>query len=375
MKNIQILGIIDGAPFDYRTWSGSSYYFFSALKKHDCLCDVLSAQPAKPISDLYKLLSFCPNLSKWKFKYHINVRYFMQMTKTVLRKMKMIDDEKYNVILQIGAWYDLTKRKDKITVSYQDGNLFTRLNNPYGYPDVSRKYIKQGLDYEKNLYGKMDHLFAMSKWLASSFVRDFGIDPKKITPVGAGINLPYVRKIENKSYARPKILFVGKEFDRKGGKQLLDAFKIVKREIRNATLTLVGPQIKNVPEGVECKGYFAKNTNEGIENLLNEYSSSSVFVMPSLYEPFGIVLAEAMAHKLPCVGTNICAIPEIIDDGKTGFLVPPLEAKVLASKLIELLKQPLLMKALGDSGYKKYSEWYTWEKVTEKIITTTSKCL
>ena len=59
------------------------------------------------------------------------------------------------------------------------------------------------------------------------------------------------------------------------------------------------------------------------------YSAAEVVVMPSFYEPFGIVFAEAMAHKLPCIGGNSCAIPEIIDNEKTGFIVPPGNSKIL----------------------------------------------
>jgi glycosyltransferase involved in cell wall biosynthesis len=102
--------------------------------------------------------------------------------------------------------------------------------------------------------------------------------------------------------------------------------------------------------------------------LLDEYVKASVFVMPSLYEPFGIVFAEAMAHKLPCIGTRICAMPEIIDDNQSGFLIPPQNTQLLAERLITLLKNPALCKTFGECGYQKYQRKLSWSRVAEKLV-------
>src|SRR5262249_15908333 len=194
------------------------------------------------------------------------------------------------------------------------------------------------------------------------------VDRRKVTPVGAGINLPYIRQIGTKRYDEPNILFVGKDWDRKGGQYLLEAFTRVRQEVKHATLTIIGPTISDCPEGVRCIGNIAKSDKTGIETLLTEYSCASVFAMPSLYEPFGIVFAEAMAHKLPCVGTNICAIPEMIDNGVNGYVVPVKDSQALATRLIDLLKNPGMCKEFGDNAFKKYSENYTWDRVTQKIV-------
>lgn len=367
-KDIKILGVIDEEPFDFRTWSGSSHYFFSALKRNNYLYKAISAQPSNITNYIYKLLSFHSDIDKWKFKYHINIGYYKQMTKVALSKIEELNDQDYNVVLQVGAWYDLTKRKDKITVSYHDGNLFTLLKSPYSYPKIQEKYIKRAINYERSLYEKNDYIFPMSKWLADSFISDFGIKSNKIMPIGAGINLPYVKEIKNKTYDEPNILFIGRDFERKGGKVLLEAFKIVRKEIKNATLTIIGSNLNDALEGVKCVGYISKNTKEGIDRLVNEYSYASIFVMPSLYEPFGIVFAEAMAHKLPCIGTNICAMPEIIDNGINGYVVPPKDTKLLAKRIIGLLKEPKMCQEMGGNAYLKYINNYTWNIVVEKII-------
>ncbi|HMK43914.1 MAG TPA: glycosyltransferase family 4 protein [Dissulfurispiraceae bacterium] len=370
---MKILGVIDGAPFDYKTWSGSSSYFFNALKEQGCLYDAIAAEPGAFDRYRYKLLSFQSDMKKWKFKYHLNTGFYEQRSQAAIQRIEMLDNDAYDIILQIGAWYDLTHRKDKRTVSYHDGNLQTLLHSPYGYPRIAQSYIWNTIQYEKELYHKMDHIFTMSGWLADSFINDFGVPHQKITPVGAGINLPYIQRLQDKHYEEPNILFVGRDFERKGGKQLLEAFAIVRKEIRKARLTIIGPDLSSTPEGVRCLGFVPKSSKSGISLLLREYAAASLFVLPSLYEPFGISFAEAMAHCLPCIGTNICAMPEIVDQGINGYVVPPGDADALSKYMIDLLKQPEKCRRMGEAGYRKYENNYTWDSVTGKIVAILSR--
>lgn len=367
MVNNKLFGVIDEAPYDPRTWSGSSKYFFGALKECGGLYDVISTRPSKTIQWFYQALSFQPEMLKWKFKYHLNPGYYRQMTHASKRALNQYDNSQYQVILQVGAWYDMTGYCDKPVVSYHDGNLATLLSSPYGYPRISEAYIRRTLAYERNLYSRLRLIFPMSKWLASSFVHDFGVDQNKVFPIGAGINLPRVLDVRGKTYEQPRILFVGKDFKRKGGEDLLKAFQLVRKEIVDAELTIIGSQLRVVPEGVRCLGVISKLTDKGLELLLNEYKRATVFAMPSLYEPFGIAFAEAMAHRLPCVGTNICAMPEIIQHGKTGFVVPPKDPEALAKSILLLLKEPELCRNLGDEGYKQYAQNYTWQTVVLRM--------
>lgn len=344
-------------------------YFFNSLKSNHALYTAISAMPSTRTQLLYKALSFQPDIQKWKFKYHLNTGLFHQMTRAAEKRIDALNMDDFDVILQVGAWYNFTGLQNKIFASYHDGNLATRLKSPYGYPDISEKYIKKAYRYERELYEKMDFIFPMSKWLAQSFINDFKIDASKVIPVGAGINLPRIKHPETKDPEKPIILFVGKDFERKGGYVLLEAFKEIRKKIKNAKLVIAGPShINNLPTGAKCEGFISKQSEEGLDKLLTLYSKASIFVLPSLYEPFGIAFAEAMAHKLPCIGTNNCAMPEIIDDGINGFIVKSNDSKSLADKIYILLKDHQLRESMGEAAYNKYHSNYRWEIVTKKII-------
>lgn len=363
---MKIVGVMDEDPFDSRTWSGSSRYFFGALRDKGVLAGAVSAELSPWSKAVYKAISIQSSMDAWRFKFNLHTRYYAALTQQAARKIRDIGDA-YDVVLQVGAWYDLPATTDRPVCSYHDGSLATLIKSPYPHPRISKSHILRTLSYERELYAKMRFIFPMSNWLASSFIKDNGISTDRVHPVGAGINLPKIRSTDRRNHDVPNILFVGKDFVRKGGPDLLKAFAIVRKSFPGARLTIVGPMIGNPPDGVRCVGFLSKSDPIQLEKLLDEYEQASMFVMPSLYEPFGIAFAEAMAHRLPCIGTNVCAMPEIIDHDRTGYIVPPGDPEALARRMLDLLVDTDRCRKFGEEGYRKYESSYTWHAVVDKI--------
>lgn len=361
---IKYIGIADEDPFNESTWSGSSKSLFNSFRKQGFLLDAVSSEPSKGLKNLYKIKNFSYNLEKWKFKYHLDTSFYNERSNHVMKNYGEII-KKSDVILQIGAWHNLTNKK-KLCVSYHDGNLHTLLKSPYGYPNIKESIIKKALQYEKNLYGKLDLIFTMSKWLADSFINDFNIDKKKVIPVFAGINMEDISSPPNRDYRGNKILFIGKDFKRKGGEVLIDSFMKIKREIPDATLDIVGPNLNMDINGVQCHGFIKKDI-PGLQYIKRLYNESVIFTMPSLYEPFGIAYIEAMAHGLPCVGVNNCAIPEIVVNRKTGLIAKVNDSNDLSKKIIDLLKNREMIEEMGREGYKHYYDNMRWDVVVKRI--------
>jgi glycosyltransferase involved in cell wall biosynthesis len=360
------VGVIGEEPFDSRSWSGSSPYFFGALQERGVLRHAISAELPQWKRRVYQALAVQGSMAAWRYRFNLDTRYYAAMTRQAARALRELDGG-FDVVLQIGAWYDMTKATDRPVCSYHDGSLATLIRSPYRRPQIARRHVDHTLAYERDLYSKMRFVFPMSSWLATSFINDNGVPASRVVPVGAGINLPRIRPTEGRTYDEPNILFVGKDFARKGGPDLFKALAIVRREIPAATLTVVGPSLADVPPGVRCIGPLSKADPAQLERLLDEYQRASVFVMPSLYEPFGIVFAEAMAHRLPCIGTNICAMPEIIAEGRSGYVVPPASPDALAGRLLDLLKDPARCREFGEAGYRRYQSKYTWQAVVGQI--------
>ena len=96
------------------------------------------------------------------------------------------------------------------------------------------------------------------------------------------------------------------------------------------------------------------------------YASCDIFVLHSTYEAFGIVLAEAMASGKPVISTNVGAIPEVVDNGKTGIIVPPRDSKALADAILKLAEAKDLRIKMGMEGRKKAEREYDWDTIVEK---------
>ena len=372
LHDIKIVGITDGNLFDKTTWSGCSYGFFTEIQKIGCLYAGISGLPPQLINWLYQLKNFRWGLKRWKFKYHIDIAYFEAMTRKVKKELSRLND-KFTHIIQVFSFYDvpsIIENKNIVTCAFQDGNLVRRLNNPFGHPHISPRLIDKAMQREIRIFRGLDYIFTFSEWLRQSFINEYTIKPDKVFTVGAGANIPIPETNNTQEFDGRTILFIGIDFERKGGKILLEAFRQAKSEIPDARLVIIGPNLKGLPNGVECLGYISKDSPEGMMRLKQAYMNASVFVMPSLYEPFGVVFLEAMAHGLPCIGSDNCAMPEIIDQGETGFLVPPGDSDSLAKNIIEVLRDPVLAKSMGDKGYRKLIEKFTWDRVANRVVDT-----
>jgi len=106
-----------------------------------------------------------------------------------------------------------------------------------------------------------------------------------------------------------------------------------------------------------------------VKDLSDYYSIMDVFVFPTIWdlEGFGLVVPEAMSHKLPVIASSIGPVPEIVDDNKTGILVEPKDSKLITQAILRLLHNPLERKELGENGYKKFLKKYTIQTSSSKI--------
>jgi glycosyltransferase involved in cell wall biosynthesis len=214
---------------------------------------------------------------------------------------------------------------------------------------------------EMQLYQQAGCVFARSGRMADLLIDFYEVEPDKVATVGAGVNF-------DSEYDRPKvydgrtIIFVGKDFERKGGPCLLEAFDLVRRRLPEARLVVVGPRESHERDGVQFLGRIGDR-----KRLQQLYAKATLFAMPSLFEPWGNVFTEAMAHGLPCIGTSVGGIPDIIVDGETGYLVPPGESEILAECILRVLLNPGLAQQMGERGYRRVMGRFTWDKVVERM--------
>ena len=196
-----------------------------------------------------------------------------------------------------------------------------------------------------------------------------GVSVKRFNPNISTEELVYKFKLIGKK----KILYVHRLASRKGPEYLIKAMELIKTQIRNCILILVGdgPQREQLEQLTKKRGlekdiiFTGKIPNADIPKFL---ALADVFVVPSTEEGFSRALAEAMACKKPIVATNVGGNPEVAPDGKVAILVPPRDPDTLAKAIIRILIDKDLAEYLSRNGYKRAINKYSQEKVAKRFI-------
>jgi glycosyltransferase involved in cell wall biosynthesis len=368
----RIAAVAPGPPFDPETWSGSSVHLLRALEAAGALAGAVDGG-SRALDRIEQLASFSHSRARWRQRYHTRSSPLSAAARAARgrianRRLASLAKDG-DALLQIGAWHDVTRLgTGRLCCSYHDGNLAVSLAREELALDRRSRSVRRALEAERRLYDRLDLILPMSDWLRRSFVDDFGQDPEKVVTVGAGPNLSAIPPEPQRSFERPVFLFVGKQWERKGGPDVLDAFELLRAERPDAELVIVGPESlpREVP-GVRFLGRISRRSPDGEARLDEAYRRATAFVMPSRYEPFGIVFLEAMAYRLPCIASTRCAMPEIVAEGETGYVVAAGDPEALAARMLSLA-EPGRARELGAAGYRRLLERFTWERVAGKIV-------
>ncbi len=171
-----------------------------------------------------------------------------------------------------------------------------------------------------------------------------------------------------------EILFNGsleKTNSYKGLDRLLEAFAIISEKMPEARLTVVGfgsgmADYLAMAERYDITDRVHFTGRQDRDALPRIYRQADIFALPTRHDNFPLVILEAMSSGLPVVSTPIGAIPTIIDDMKTGYLVPPNDVENLAAKLVGLLAHPEQVKRLGRAGRVRAEQKFSWNEQTRK---------
>jgi glycosyltransferase involved in cell wall biosynthesis len=218
---------------------------------------------------------------------------------------------------------------------------------------------------ERKLYEQADVLFAASRDAQISLLEDYGAPPEKVVLVQTGLNVPPPEKVPERDDRAFTILFIGVDWERKGGPDLLRAYDQVRRRVPRATLIVVGCTPSGAaPPGARYLGKLAPG------EVAKQLASASVLCLPARQEPAGIAYSEASAWGLPVVATNAGNIPDRVIDGQTGLLVSPGDTTALAEALVRLAGDTELRARLGSAGRTYTLNNFTWPRIAAKITET-----
>lgn len=247
---------------------------------------------------------------------------------------------------------------------------------------------------EESAFASAAKIIAVSEGMQRDILRCYpNLDPNKIEVVYNGIDLTEWKPNHDDDTVRalgidptrPSVVFVGRMTRQKGLPYLLRAAALLPPEVQ-LVLCAGSPDTPEIAKEVKSGVDALQKLRTGvvwIDRLLSRseltaiLTSATTFVCPSIYEPLGIVNLEAMACGVPVVGTATGGIPEVVDDGVTGKLVPieqandgtgtPLDPDKfvadLAAALTEIVGNPKLAKKMGAAGRGRAENLFSWDRI------------
>ena len=358
-------GSVGSDPYSFKTWSGTASYLLKALDAAGLLDRAVGIKVPPLRNGILLAKNYNRNRSVWRSHYYFDPVYRRALTQAA-RQVAVTSP----FLLQIGHMFSLPDAfPHKRCISYHDGNLSELLNSGFGLKGISHRRIDQALRYEEQVAGQMAAVFTFSEYLRQSFISDYHVPADRVFNVGGGINLTdFPPANPNKDYAARRILFIGGDFARKGGPQLLEAFRIVREALPAAELHIVGPAgLDQIPPGVVFHGRLSKADPGQKLKLESLFRDCTLFVLPSLYEPFGIAPLEAMLYQVPCLVTNAWALRETVKPGVNGELVIKGSVEDLATKMLQLLSNPERLATMGQNGREIVLRDYSWSAVAGRM--------
>ena len=253
------------------------------------------------------------------------------------------------------------------------GVIADELKNERG---LTRALLSIQARWERRNAERADVVIACSRYSCEVARREYGIPGDKLAPVPEPIDLAEwdrrfaaARRLPRSGHV---VLCVARMYPRKRVADLLEAALLLRRGIPEARVRIVGkgPEWESVVRAHETLGLRETVTLLGDvsrEQLAEEYVNADLFCLPSVQEGFGIVFLEAMAAGLPVVACRAAAIPEVVEDGVTGVLVPPRDPRALAEVMGALLASPERRRALGEAGRRAVAR-FTPDQVAGRLL-------
>jgi len=255
---------------------------------------------------------------------------------------------------------------------------------------AKRKFLRRVYDRVVGgpTLGAADAVICVSRGEAAS-VQELGFDPGaiRIIPNGIPASLltlepdPYLFAKAYKA-EHPLVLFVGRLAENKGLDVLVKAAGAVikaRPEVRFALVGEDGGMGKAVAAQARALGisgnFLLTGRIEDDAMFRSAFAACDIFVLPSVFEAFGIVILEAMAMGKPCVATKVGGIPDLVNDGRTGLLVEPGDHSALAKALLSLLDDPKTAAEMGEAGRKEVGTGFTWPKIVDRLEQVYAKIL
>lgn len=365
-----------GNPESVKTWSGIPHYIYRALqKKGHTVSSINLIDPKEPwYFGLYRSIV-----------YKLSKRWFWgEMEPYILKKIAARFDkdvERINpdvVVLIHGHFLAYTTFKQRSIIVHD--TTFAQIIEYYAdFTKLTTRSINTGnLAYQLGLDRSAAAVFC-SSWASDSAITDYQVSPSKVYTIPFGANLSSIPDPENvEGWIRNRMkdescqfLFLGIEWERKGGPDALQFVAALNRTGIKSFLTIVGCS-PDVPDDlqpyVKQMGFLRKDKEDEAEKLELLFRKSTGLLLPSLAECYGCVYCEANAYGLPALGRDTGGVAEIIKDGVNGLLMRTNESpEEFASRWAQVWNDKTAYQEMSINARQEFDERLNYDVFVNKL--------
>jgi glycosyltransferase involved in cell wall biosynthesis len=350
-----------GDPLDERTWSSTPLRIVEALERRGVQVLPIDSSLPRSTRILCRLVNHMLGLDRDYGRGPLTRMIRAQVVQRKCQAAGIIN------ILHTGS-FDLPFLKQSSGAEhflYCDStwNLWTGCVS--NIADYSQHAVRTYERFEKRGYQHVKHFFPIAAYVRDNLVRHYGASASKITVVGTGRGKIAAFR-GKKDYRHGPILFVAKgRFEDKGGELLAKAFRIAVSKKPDLQLVMVGAEsylsrIGDIPN-VRLTGHLPW------PELQKLFETASLFAMPAVNEPWGLVYLEALACKTPVLGLNRNALPEITKRGRFGFLVDEPTPECVAAAILDAFSDAKRLQKMGTEGQAFCLAEFSWDAVAGRL--------
>lgn len=317
--NIAYLTSID--PRNKGALSGSSYYILQALASYVGKIDILG-----PVNIHYRVTKLLVRIAKKIPRpYNFSHSYFfaLKYARAFTRKMK---GKQYDFIFAARSSTEIALLKTDVPIVFYSDTTFKLF---YNYYDWFSNFMKiseiEGNSIERRAINKSAIVIFSSEWAAKSAIDFYNVPPEKVHVIPFGPNVDNIPSkestLKNKDRETCKLLFIGVEWDRKGGEVAFDTLIALKKMGLKTTLTVIGcvPPEEFIDDDLIVIPFLNKNILAESRRFNALFEESHFLILPTKQECFGVVFCEASAFGLPSLTTDTGGISGAVKNGVNGY--------------------------------------------------------
>ena len=359
---MHIVFLSTGDPFSIHHWSGTTNHILKALQRLHQVTIVGRG-----------LLEQMRSFSEVCFTRPKEVERYCQLIGALCsERIKNISDADLVFFgdLYIDAFLDID-----IPVINLSDTTFTQMIE--FRQENHRAYVPSMIECERKALNQIyTKILYASEWPRECAVNYYNCDRAKIEIINFGANLPHpVNYQVNIDLSYCHIVFIGRSWKNKGGDIAFETFRILQRKAFPCKMTFIGcipPIGEPIPDNIEIIPFLDKNKPADLGKLCSILYNAHFLILPTRFEAFGIVFAEASAYGVPSIATRVGGTIGAIKEGKNGFLLPlSAKAEEYANKIIRVFsdqKTYLQLRKNTRREYERRLNWDVWSKKVTKIF-------